>query len=317
MGILKKENKNISWLSDKDIIAPKDDLFAKLSEDVSMESVTEVPIEKLMPHHNHAYKVKDDAEMDELIDSIKQNGIISPILVRKYKDGYEIISGHRRHHASEKAGLKSVPCIVLDIDDDTSDIYMNQSNKYRENILPSEKAWGYRIEFDARKRQGSLPQDLEVYDQIADNGTDSVSTIKRLIRLTYLDKSLLDMVDEGKKLKTSQGVLLSKLSEEEQKAVLDSLNSGEKPLTLKHAEKLRDMHDQRKKITKEIVDGLIGNTFTPRTAKEKAPSKDFTSYLPDTIKALPKEKQTAYIVEAIKNYAEYITKNPSELDKFV
>ena len=307
MGIKEKEKKSISWLTDSGL-APEDDLFAKLGES-GKDAITELPTSDLLPHHNHAYKVNDDAEMEELVESIKANGVINPLLVRKYKGKYEIISGHRRHHASTLAGLETVPCIILDIDDDTSDIYMNQSNKYRENILPSEKAWGYRVEYDARKRQGTIPQDLDIYDQMSDNGQDSISTIKRLIRLTYLNPSLLELVDEGKQIKMSQGVLLSKLSNDEQEAVYESLKSG-KPLSLKHAEKLRDMHDGRKKITKDVVDGLIGNTFTPRKQKEE--KKDIYSFLPDKIKTLPKDKQFTYIVEAIKRYSEYLEKHPGE-----
>ena len=207
---------------------------------------------------------------------------------------------------------------MLDIDDDTSDIYMNQANKYRENILPSEKAWGYRVEYDARKRLGTLPQDLDIYDQMADSGSDSVSTIKRLIRLTYLEPKLLDMVDSGEKIKISHGVLLSKLSKEEQSIVLSCLEEGSKPLSLKHAEKLRDMHDGRKKITKDVVNGLIGNTFAPRTnaPKEKLDIKEVVSLLPGEIKILPKERQLKYISEALKRYEAFFAENENERAKY-
>ena len=300
------------------LVEPRDDLFAKLSQAGEVtDSVTQIDIKELNPHHNHTYKVNDDAEMEELVESIKANGVISPILVRRYKDGYEIISGHRRHHASSLAGLNKVPCIVLDIDDDTSDIYMNQANKYRENILPSEKAWGYRVEFEARKRQGTLPQDLDVYDAMADNGTDSVSTIKRLIRLTYLNPKLLDKVDEGNQIKISQGVLLSKLSEKEQNAVLESLEESNKPLTLKHAEKLRDMHDSKKEINKDTIDKIIGNTFTPRNKAPKITDKDVSKYLPDTIRALDQERQIEYIRAALKKYSDYLVDHPEEINRFL
>lgn len=187
-----------------------------------------IPIDKLRPFKNHPFKVIHDAEMDDLIESIKMNGVIEPIVTRKVGDFFEIIAGHRRTYASQKAGKTGIPGEVLDIDDDTATIYMVDSNKYREKILPSEKAFSCKMKLEAIKHQGKKTSTQSVenssaqsvpkksVDLIGEEHGESRETIRRYIRLTYLIPELLDMVDSNK-LNFVMAVDISYLSEEMQR----------------------------------------------------------------------------------------------------
>lgn len=183
-------------------------------------SVVDIPIDKLKPFKNHPFKVIHNTEMDELIDSIKANGVIEPIVVRhdNEDDMYEIIAGHRRTYAAEKAELKRIPGKIITVDDDIATIYMVDSNKYREKFLPSEKAFSYKMKLDAIKHQGkktsaqNVEKGLSV-DIIGEENGESRETIRRYIRLTYLIPDLIKMVDADK-VKFITAVEISYLSEE-------------------------------------------------------------------------------------------------------
>ncbi len=192
----------------------------------NLKSPVNIPVEKIRPFEGHPYKVLDNDEMNNLIDSIQQKGVISPIVVRPLEntdDEYEIISGHRRLRASVKAGLETVPALIYAVSRDEAAVMLVDSNLHREHILPSEKAFAYRLKMEAMSRQGyrsdltscQLGTKLRTDEIIAENSTDSARQIQRYIRLTYLIPELLEMMDEDK-IALSVGVELSFLDEQMQ-----------------------------------------------------------------------------------------------------
>ena len=190
-----------------------------------------ISIEKLHPFESHPYKVQDNEEMERLAESIRENGVVSPIIVRpkeNTEDEYEIISGHRRVMASKKAGITKIPALVVSIDRDTAAIVLVDSNLHREHILPSEKAFAYKMKLEAMKHQGwrsdltsdQVGRKLETAEMIAEQSDDSKTQIRRYIRLTYLIPEFLEQMDEGK-IAFSVGVELSYLNEQIQYDVLE------------------------------------------------------------------------------------------------
>ena len=206
-----------------------DNLFSSEQErqDAKLEKIQILPLTELHPFRNHPFQVRDDDEMDKMVDSVKEYGVMTPAIVRPRKDGgYEIVAGHRRCHASQRAGVETMPCIVRDMDDDTAIILMVDSNCQREHILPSEKAKAYEMKLAAIKRQGQrrdltsgqVVQKLSV-QEVADGSGEGYKTVQRFIRLNKLTPPLMQMVDDGK-LKTTPAVELSYLTPEEQEDFL-------------------------------------------------------------------------------------------------
>ena len=190
-----------------------------------------LPIEKLHPFKDHPYKVQDNEEMDALVESIRENGIMSPLIVRQLEnttDEYEVVSGHRRLHAAEKAGITEVPALIYALDHDAAAIAVVDSNLHREHILPSEKAFAYKMKADAMSHQGRasgqvVPKsdDARTTAVIGEPNGESYKTVQRYIRLTHLIPELLAYMDEGK-MALSVGVELSYLVEEHQRAVAEA-----------------------------------------------------------------------------------------------
>lgn len=203
-----------------------------MNEQPTGETVVALPLSELHSFKNHPFQVKQDAELNQLAESIRENGVLTPAIVRPRKDGgYELLSGHRRKAACELVGLKKLPVIVRDVDDDTAILMMVDSNRQRENLLPSEKAFSYKMRLDAMKRQcgrskengGQVDHRLKGQksrDILAADCTDSAKQIERFIRLTYLVKPILNMVDE-RKIAFNPAVELSYLPKETQRMMLD------------------------------------------------------------------------------------------------
>ncbi len=215
------------------------------------EEILDIQVTDLRPFPNHPFQVRDDDSMKETVESVKQYGILVPIIVREKDDGYEIISGHRRKRACELAGIKTIPAIVRNLDDDTAVIHMVDSNVQRENILPSEKAKAYKMKLEAIKHQGER-KDL-TSDQlgqksdkktsrevIAENSPDSSTQIQRFIRLTELEPELLQMVDE-KKIAMTPAVEISYLKPEEQRMLLETIESEQSTPSLSQAQRMKKM----------------------------------------------------------------------------
>ena len=236
-----------------------DDLFAteESRADAQREKVQEIPLGELHPFRNHPFKVKDDAAMQDTVDSVREYGVLVPAIARPDPDGgYELIAGHRRHHASELAGKETMPVIVRDLDDDAATIIMVDSNLQREELLPSERAFAYKMKLEAMKRQAGRPM-KENRDQvghnfsgkrtvelIAENAPDSRNQIQRYIRLTELIPTLLDMVDE-RKIALNPAVELSYLKKEEQTLLLEAMDSEQATPSLSQAQRLKKFSQQK------------------------------------------------------------------------
>ena len=233
-----------------------DDLFAteESRADAQREKVQEIPLGELHPFRNHPFKVKDDVAMQDTVDSVREYGVLVPAIARPDPDGgYELIAGHRRHHASELAGKETMPVIVRDLDDDAATIIMVDSNLQREELLPSERAFAYKMKLDAMKRQAGRPSRENVSqvgtqkrsDQImAEQVGESRNQIQRFIRLTELIPTLLDMVDE-RKIALNPAVELSYLKKEEQTLLLEAMDSEQATPSLSQAQRLKKFSQQK------------------------------------------------------------------------
>ena len=231
-------------------LTPVDDLFStdESRADAQRERVVELPLAELHPFRNHPFKVLDDEKMADTAQSIREHGVLVPAIVRPREEGgYEIVAGHRRHHASQIAGLDTMPAIIRDLDDDAATIIMVDSNLQRETLLPSERAWANKMKLDAMKRQGKRTdltcgqvghKSEKSVMRVADEAGESVKQVQRFIRLTELIPPLLDMVDE-RKIAFNPAVELSYLKPEEQVELLDAMDSEQATPSLSQAQRLK------------------------------------------------------------------------------
>lgn len=232
-----------------------DDLFAteEIREDAQREKVQNIPLGELHSFRNHPFKVKDDAAMQDTVDSVREYGVLVPAIARPDPDGgYELIAGHRRHHASELAGKETMPVIIRDLDDDAATIIMVDSNLQREELLPSERAFAYKMKLEALKHQGArtdltssqVGTRLRADELIAQQSGESRNQIQRFIRLTELIPTLLDMVDE-RKIAFNPAVELSYLKKEEQTLLLEAMDSEQATPSLSQAQRLKRFSQQK------------------------------------------------------------------------
>ena len=257
---------------------PVDDLFTteEQREDKKREKVRNIPLSELHPFRDHPFKVVDDEKMEETVESIKEYGVLVPIIARpKEEGGYEIISGHRRCHASEKAGLETIPTIVRDLDDDEATIIMVDSNLQRESILPSERAKAYKMKLDAIRRStgrkseingsqiGNHSETRKSLEIIADNAGESKSQVHRFIRLTELIPDLLDMVDE-KKINFNSAVEISYLPHEEQELVHETILSEDHTPSIAQAQEIKRL-SQKKQLNEDTILPLFEKKEDVRT----------------------------------------------------
>ena len=234
-----------------------DDIFSteESRQEQQREQVQQIPIDELYPFKNHPFKVLDDESMQRTVESVEQYGVLSPLIARpRPEGGYEIISGHRRQHAAQLAGLETLPVIVRNMDDDAAVLLMVDSNLQRENILPSERAFAYKMKLEALKNQGAR-SDLtcvqighklngaKARDIVADESGDNARNVQRFIRLTSLIPELLDMVDE-KKIAFNPAVELSYLDESQQRDFLEAMEDTQNAPSLSQAQQLKKMAQQ-------------------------------------------------------------------------
>ena len=232
-----------------------DDLFVteESRADTQREKVQEIPLGELHPFRNHPFKVKDDAAMQDTVDSVREHGVLVPAIARPDPDGgYELIAGHRRHHASELAGKETMPVIIRDLDDDAATIIMVDSNLQREELLPSERAFAYKMKLEAIRHQGKRQEltssqvgmKLQALDIVGQQAGDSRNQVHRFIRLTELIPELLDMVDE-RKIAFNPAVELSYLKKEEQTLLLEAMDSEQATPSLSQAQRLKKFSQQK------------------------------------------------------------------------
>ena len=228
-----------------------DDIFSteESRQEQQREQVQQIPIGELFPFKNHPFKVLDDESMQRTVESVEQYGVLSPLIARpRPEGGYEIISGHRRQHAAQLAGLETLPVIVRQMDDDAAVLLMVDSNLQRENILPSERALAYKMKLEALKNQGArsdltstqVVSKLRSNEQLGAENNQSRETVRRFIRLTNLIPELLDMVDE-KKIAFNPAVELSYLDESQQRDFLEAMNDTQNAPSLSQAQRLKKL----------------------------------------------------------------------------
>ena len=282
-------------------LASVDDLFSTEEgrADAQREKVMEIPLSELHPFKDHPFKVKDDDAMMETADSIRQYGVLVPAIARPDPNGgYELVAGHRRHRASELAGKETMPVIVRDLDDDQATIIMVDSNLQRESLLPSERAFAYKMKLEAIKHQGArtdltsaqVGPKLTAAEKIAENSPDSKSQIKRFIRLTELIPELLDMVDE-KKIAFNPAYELSFLKKEEQTQLLDAMDSEQATPSLSQAQRLKKFSQEgrlnidvmRAIMSEEKKSDLDKVTFTSDTLRKYFPKSYTPQRMQETI----------------------------------
>ena len=229
-----------------------DDIFSteESRQEQQREQVQQIPIGELFPFKNHPFKVLDDESMQRTVESVEQYGVLSPLIARPRPDGgYEIISGHRRQHAAQLAGLETLPVIVRNMDDDAAVLLMVDSNLQRENILPSERAFAYKMKLEAIKNQGArsdltsgqiVQKSKLSIERVAEDAGEGYKTVQRFIRLTNLIPELLDMVDE-KKISFNPAVELSYLDESQQRDFLEAMNDTQNAPSLSQAQRLKKL----------------------------------------------------------------------------
>lgn len=251
---MQKKGGNVSFIKYDDIFSTEQ----SRAED-RLEKVREIPLAELHPFKNHPFKVLDDESMQRTVESIARFGVLSPAIARPSPDGgYELVAGHRRHHACELVGMETMPVIVRELDDDAATILMVDSNLQRETLLPSERAFAYKMKLEAIKHQGmrsdltstQVAQKLSV-QQVGDEAGVSKDTVRRFIRLTELIPELLDMVDQ-KQIALNPAVELSFLKPEEQKQLLEAMDYAQATPSLSQAQRLKK-YSQEGKCTLEVM----------------------------------------------------------------
>lgn len=280
---MKSSAKNINLTS-------VDDLFSteESRADAGREKVMEIALTELFPFKDHPFKVKDDEAMADTAESIKEYGVLVPAIARpRDEGGYELVAGHRRHRASELAGLETMPVIVRNLDDDAATIIMVDSNLQRENILPSERAFAYKLKLDAIKRKAGRPSkengsqvgdNLRSVNILSENAPDSARQIQRFIRLTELIPELLDMVDD-KKIAFNPAVELSYLKPEEQKNLLEAMDMEQATPSLSQAQRLKKFSAEGK-CTLEAMCAIMSKEKKGELDKVTLTSDKLRKYFP-------------------------------------
>ncbi|MCC8138278.1 MAG: ParB/RepB/Spo0J family partition protein [Clostridiales bacterium] len=271
-------------------LASVDDLFTtdESREDDARERVQEIALSELHPFKNHPFKVLDDARMMETVESVQQYGVLVPIIARPLPEGgYEIVSGHRRHRASELAGKETIPVIVRDLDDDEAVLLMVDSNLQRETILPSERAFAFKMKLEAIKHQGersdlTSPQVGEksswAVNQVASEAKESKSQVQRYIRLTELIPPLLDMVDE-KKVAFNPAYELSFLKPEEQQMLIETMDYEQTSPSLSQAQRLKQF-SQEGRLTEDSMLAIMSEEKKPPQDRVMLTSDVLRQYFP-------------------------------------
>ena len=271
----------------------------------TMKKPVAIPVEKLRPFDGHPFKVRDDDEMNTLIESIQTQGVLSPLIVRPIEntDEYEVVSGHRRLHAARKAGITEVPALIYALDRDTAAIAVVDSNLHREHILPSEKAFAYRMKLEAMSRQGhrsdltsdQLGRKLETAEIIAQQSDDSKSQVRRYIRLTYLIPEFLEKMDEGE-IALSVGVELSFLDEQNQRAVLEQCAINDCTPSYSQAWRMHKA-DREGTLTTAVIQTIMSEEKANQKTRLKIPMERIRKYFPQSYTAAQIEDAVVKLCE--------------------
>lgn len=307
-----KNKDNVSKIT----LTSYDDLFEtdESREDLKRERLMEIPISEIRNFPNHPYKVKDDEAMLELVESIRTRGLIQPVLVRPVEDGkYEMVSGHRRKRAFELANIENIPARVMELTSDEAILSMVDSNLQRDEILPSEKAFAYKMRLEAMKRQGqrtdltSVPlaqKSKTSRELLGEEVGESQDQVRRYIRLTNLIPELLNLVDE-KLIAMRPAVEISYLSQNAQRWILEAIEYND--CTPSHAQtlRMRKFADQGK-LSKDVIDTIMDEEKPNQ--REKSPFRDdrITSHIP---KNIPKDKHCEFVIKAVDYYSRVLQRS--------
>ena len=289
-----------------------DDLFSTQEErdDAKLAKIRDIPLTEIDNFPDHPFKVRDDEDMIQLVESVKERGVITPATVRQKEDGrYELISGHRRKRACELAGFEALRCEVVDLARDAAAVLMVESNYQRSQILPSEKAFAYKMRLEAMKRQAGRPSKDNLVPvglnfsrvELSEQSGESQTQIQRYIRLTSLVPELLDLVDEGK-IKMRPAVELSYLDEDSQRAVVDEIDLNQ--CTPSHAQTIRmRQFFTDGKLTPEVVSAIMGEEKPNQREKIVLRGDKVRSLIP---KNIPVSQTEDYVVKALEHYSRFL-----------
>ena len=275
-----------------------DDLFSTEEGriEAQQERVQEIPLSELHPFEGHPFRVVDDEDMEKTVESIKEYGVLTPAIVRPDPDGgYEIISGHRRHHASELAGKETMPVIVRDMDDDAAIILMVDSNLQRESILPSERAYAFKMKLDAIKHQGQTCGQVGHKSRDSLSDTDSGRKIQRYIRLTELIPELLEMVDNGQ-IKFNPAVELSYLAREEQQDFLSAMDYAQTTPSLSQAQRIKKLA-QEGECTRDAMCDIMNEIKKEEQGKVTFKTDALRKYFPKSYTSKQMEDKIIQLLE--------------------
>lgn len=271
----------------------------------TMKKPVAIPVEKLRPFDGHPFKVKDDDEMNTLIESIQTQGVLSPLIVRPIEDTeeYEVVSGHRRLHAARKAGITEISALIYALDRDAAAIAVVDSNLHREHILPSEKAFAYRMKLEAMSRQGhrsdltsdQLGRKLETAEIIAQQSDDSKSQVRRYIRLTYLIQEFLEKMDNNE-IALSVGVELSFLDEQSQREVLEQCAINDCTPSYSQAWRMHKA-DREGTLTSAVIQIIMSEEKANQKARLKIPMERIRKYFPQSYTAAQIEDAVVKLCE--------------------
>lgn len=287
-----------------------DELF--MTDDSRKEArlphIYEIPLEQIDDFPNHPFQVRLDEDMDQLVQSVKKRGVITPVTLRQKENGrYELVSGHRRRKACELAGITTIPAEIKELDRDSAIILMVESNLQRSTILPSEKAFSYKMRLEAMSRQGERrdltcgPVGHKSRDVLAENGNDSARQIQRYIRLTELIPSILQMVDEGK-IAFRPAVELSYLTTEEQKVLADAMACADATPSLAQAIKMKEF-SKNGKLNPEVIESIMGEEKPNQKEKYTFRAERLRPLIP---KSVPYSQTEDFICKALEHYNRFL-----------
>lgn len=279
-----------------------DDLFSteESRQEAKLEKIRDIPLSELHPFRNHPFHVRDDEAMMETADSVRQYGVLVPAIARPDPNGgYELVSGHRRHRASELAGMETMPVIVRELDDDAAVLVMVDSNLQRENILPSERAFAYKMKLEAMKHQGvrgdltssQVGTKLRADELLAQQAGSSRNQVQRYIRLTELVPDLLSMVDE-RKIALNPAYELSFLKKEEQEQLLDAMDSEQATPSLSQAQRLKKF-SQEGHLTPDVMSAIMSEEKKSEWDRVTLTSETLRKYFPQSY--TPKKMQETIV----------------------
>ena len=311
---MQKKGVNVSLSSYDDIFSTEQDRTGPVTEEIRS-----IPLAQLQPFKDHPFKVLDDDAMSETVESVKQIGVVVPLIARPTEDGYEIVSGHRRHHAAELAGVDTVPVIVREMDDDSAVIFMVDSNLQRENILPSEKALAYKMKMEAMKRQGERKDlqvegtsrqvvgKLEAADVIGQESGESGRQVQRYIRLTNLIPEVLDMVDQ-KQIAFNPAVELSYLKPEEQQDFLEAIDATQTAPSLSQAQRIKKL-SQEGSCTQDAIVDVMSEAKKPEVGRLTFSTDSLRKYFPKSYTAKQMEETIIRLLE------QYMKKRQRDMER--